>query len=172
MRCLFDKVTARYTLQGLLKLAEGQDINDEELFTLDLFERAVPDRIDLFIAPTTANILQKIAELSRYTDLVQLFLTRVNIAFSTRYFSRWARRLRDYEFTREDAAMLALASFGTNESGTILGMNILVTYDQPMMRHWNVQYAHIEERFFAMTSALPLPYNQAVLPKLLRSEQI
>jgi hypothetical protein len=172
MRCLFDKVTARYTLQGLLKLAEGQDVNDEELFTLDLFERAGPDRVDLFIAPSTANILQQIAELPRYADLVQLFLTQVNIAFSTRYFSRWTRRLRDYAFTREDAAILALASFGTNEPGTILGMDILVTYDQPMMRHWKGQYARIEERFFAMTSALPPPYNQAVLPKLLRSEQV
>ena len=43
MRCLLDKVTARYALQGLLKLAEGQDVNDDELFTLDLFERVAPD---------------------------------------------------------------------------------------------------------------------------------
>ena len=30
MRCLFDKVTARYALQGLLKLAEGQDVNNKD----------------------------------------------------------------------------------------------------------------------------------------------
>ncbi len=172
MRCLFDKVTARYALQGLLKLAEGQDVNDDELFTLDLFERAAPGQLHLFIAPSTTNILKNIAELPRYAGLIQLFLTQVDVAFPTRYFNRWARRLRDYAFTREDAAMLALASFGTHESGTIFGMHILVTYDQPMMRQWNVQHVRIQERFSAMTHDIAVPYNQAVLPELLRSEQV
>ncbi len=36
MRCLLDKVTARYTLQGLLKLAENRELTREELFSLDL----------------------------------------------------------------------------------------------------------------------------------------
>lgn len=172
MRCLLDKVTARYALQGLLKLAEGQDVNDDELFTLDLLERAAPGQLDLFVAPSTANILNKIAELPRYADLIQAFLTRVDIALPTRYFKRWARRLRDYTFTREDAAILALSSFGTNDSGTILGMHVVVTYDQPMIRQWNLQYAHIQERFSVMIHDLPVPYNYAVLPELLRSEQI
>ena len=33
MRCLLDKVTARYSVQGLLKLAEERDLTREELFT-------------------------------------------------------------------------------------------------------------------------------------------
>ncbi len=172
MRCLFDKVTARYALQGLLKLAEGQDVNEHELFTLDLLERAAPDQIDIFIAPSTANILKNIAELPEYDELIQLFLTQVNIAFPTRYFKRWARRLRDYNFTREDAAMLALASFGTNDSGTILGMHVLVTYDRPMARQWERQRPRIQKRFSAMTEGIAAPYNQAVLPEVLRSEQV
>jgi len=39
-RCLLDKVTARRILEGLLKLAEGRDLSDDELFALDLFYRA------------------------------------------------------------------------------------------------------------------------------------
>lgn len=172
MRCLLDKVIARYTLQGLLKLAEGEEVNDEELFTLDLFERAIPQQIDLFIAPPTANILHKIAQLPRYADIIQLFLTQVEIVFPARYFKRWARRLRDYNFTREDAAILALATFGTNDNGTILGMHVVASYDQPMMNHWYLQQASIRERFANMKSDISMPYNQAVLPEVLRPEQI
>ena len=172
MRCLLDKVTARYALQGFLKLAEGRDVNDDELFTLDLLERAGPAQIDLFIALSTVHILNNIATLPKYTHLIQLFLTQVGIVFPTRYFNRWARRLRDFNFTREDAAILALASFGTNDSGTILGMHVVVTYDQPMMRQWNLRYIRIQERFSSMTHNIAIPYNQAKLPELLRSEQI
>ena len=77
MRCLLDKVTARYAVQGLLKLAENRNLNNEELFTLDLFARATPQHIQLFIAPPTAHVLQKIAQLPKYAALVQLFLNRV-----------------------------------------------------------------------------------------------
>lgn len=74
MRCLLDKVIARYALQGLLKLAEGQHVNDKELFTLDLFERAIPQQIDLFIAPPTANILHKIAQFPEPMTMAQFLV--------------------------------------------------------------------------------------------------
>lgn len=73
MRCLLDKVIARYALQGLLKLAEGQELNDAELLTLDLIERANSQQIDLFIAPQTDNVLGKIAQLPRYAELIRMF---------------------------------------------------------------------------------------------------
>ena len=39
-RCLLDKVTARRMVEGLLGLAEGREISEEELLALDLYERA------------------------------------------------------------------------------------------------------------------------------------
>jgi hypothetical protein len=98
MRCLFDKVTARYAVQGLLKLAEGRDLSDLEMFTLDLLERASSQQIDLFIAPPTLHVLQQIRQLPLYTGLIQFFLNQVQVAFPTRYFRRWARHLRESQF--------------------------------------------------------------------------
>ena len=39
-RCLLDKVTARRTAEGLLKTAEGRPLTDDEVFALDLYQRA------------------------------------------------------------------------------------------------------------------------------------
>ncbi len=50
-RCPLDKVTARRAVEGLLKLAEGRELSEEELFTLDLYERASAHGIRLFIRP-------------------------------------------------------------------------------------------------------------------------
>lgn len=172
MRCLLDKVAARYAVQGLLKLAENRELTDEELFTLDLFARATSQNIQLFIAPPTVNILHKIAQLPRYGAIIQLFLDQVEVAFPSRYFKRWARRLRDCTFAREDVAILALATFGTDEHGTRLGMDVLATYDQPMINHWFVQYMDIQERFTAMKKDIPPPYSGALLPEVLRPEYI
>jgi len=49
-----------------------------------------------------------------------MFLKRVKVLYPGRYFKRWARRLRDRTFTREDAKVLALGTFGTDEAGQIL----------------------------------------------------
>ena len=68
--------------------------------------------------------------------LIRFFLARTEVAQSTRYFKRWARRLRDYGFTKEDAEVLALATFGTNQNADILGMHVVATFDQPMINQW------------------------------------
>lgn len=172
MRCLLDKVTARYAVQGFLKLAEGRDLSDHEVFTLDLLERSSVQQIDILIVPPTLNVLQQIMQLPQYTRLIQLFLSQVQVAFPTRYFKRWARRLRKHHFSREDAAILALATFGTDAQGAILSMSVVATYDQPMMTHWRLQQTIIREQFANMQIDLPQPYHQAVLPDVLRPEQI
>lgn len=172
MRCLLDKVTARYILQGLLKLAEGQNVTTEELFALDLFSLANPQTVHLFIVPPTANVLQSLAKLPHYSALIQLFLNRVQVIGPTRYFKRWARRLADYNFTREDAAVLALATFGTDKDGNILGMDFVATFDQPMINQWRAQQTAIQERLTAMKQNLPPPYHKVNLPQVLRPEQI
>jgi hypothetical protein len=51
-------------------------------------------------------------------------------------------------------------------------MSVVATYDQPMITHWHLQQAIIRERFVNMQADLPQPYRQAVLPDVLRPEQI
>jgi hypothetical protein len=56
-RCLLDKVIARRVVEGLLGLAEGRELSEEELLALDLYERASAQGIRLFIALPSENVL-------------------------------------------------------------------------------------------------------------------
>ncbi len=172
MRCLLDKVTARYALQGLLKLAENRELTREELFSLDLVSRATASNINIFITPPTAHILHQIAEQPRYSALIGLFLKKTDVASPARYFKRWARRLRDFNFSREDAAVLALSTFGTNHDASIIGMGFVATYDQPMIINWSNEKQRIQKRLSSMRVQLPKPYCRVSLPEVLQPERI
>lgn len=172
MRCLLDKVIARRVVEGLLKLAERHDLSDAELFALDLYHRASVQDIELFVVPSTAQVLRRLEDLPRYGVIIRLFCARTQVALPARYFARWSRRLRDFGFTPEDAAVLALATFGTNERGAILGMGSVATFDQAMIQNWAIQYTAIRERLTAMQQDLPGPYRDAPLPQVLRPEYI
>lgn len=166
MRCLLDKVTARRILEALLKLDEARELTEDELFTLDFHGRAGSEGRRLFIAPPTENVLKTLEDLPRYAAVIHIFRNRVEIARPTHYFKRWARRLRDYGFTREDAAILALGTFSTNEEGDILGMDFVATFDQPMIHQWTMQCSAIQNHLTAMQENLPDPYRQAALPRV------
>jgi len=172
MHCLLDKVVARYTLSGLLKLTEGSTLTREELFSLDLFARAEPTSLSLYMVPSSFRVLQRLAELPRYSTIVRRFQDRVRVVFPSRYYKRWARRLRDRGFTREDAAVLALATFGTNKGATMLGMQFVATYDQPLINNWTVQEESLRARLETMQRDIPFPYCDSLLPQVLRPEQI
>jgi hypothetical protein len=171
-RCLLDKVTARRIIEGSLKLAEKRSLSDDELFALDFYYRANAQAIGLFVVPPTAQILRRLEDWPRYEAIIRPFLAGTQAALPTRYFKRWTRRLRDFGFTPEDAAVLALATFGTNEGGTILGMDSIATFDRPMIQNWAVQYPSIRERLTAMQQDLPHPFRDASLPQVQRPEYI
>jgi hypothetical protein len=170
-RCLLDKVTARRMVEGLLGLAEGRELSEEELLALDLYERASAQGIRLFVVLPSENVLRRLASLPRYSAVVQLFLNRTEAALPARYFKRWARRLRDY-FSREDAAVLALATFGTSKDIDVLGMHFVATFDQPLINQWTLQQDEIEGRLDAMRRDLRPPYDRVTLPQVLRPEEI
>ena len=117
-------------------------------------------------------MLQRVEKLSRYSAVVHLFRSRVEVVQPTRYFKRWARRLRDHGFTREDGAVLALATFGTSEDADILGMHVVATLDQAMIHNWDQHQTAIRKRFDAMRRNLPMPYDQVSLPQVQRPEDI
>jgi len=172
MRCLLDKVVARRSLEGLLRLAEGRDLTEEELWAVDLLWRAGGEKIRLFVTVGTVNVLKRLETLSRYEAVVAAFARRVEEVQPTRYFQRWARRLREFGFTREDAYILALASFGTDQSRGILGMHFVATYDQPLITQWSLQQDRIRKRLEVMRRDLQPPYDQVALPQVLRPEEI
>jgi hypothetical protein len=171
-RLLLDKVTARHILTGLLKLAEARDLTEEEIVALSLYEQARPLGLWQFMVPSTEGVLRRLEERPRYAAIIQLFRQRVEVAFPTRYFKRWARRLQAYGFTPEDASVLALATFGTDKEARILGMHMVVTFDQPMVTHWAVQRTAIQAHLTAMQQELLMPYRQASLPEVLLPAQM
>lgn len=171
-RCLLDKVTARRILEGMLKLAEARDLTVDEVFALDLFERATDARLRLFVVPSTSNLLRQLRDLPRYSALIDLFLNRVETAVPTRYFKRWARRLQAYGFTPEDAHVLSLATFSTNEQLTSLGLHYVATFDRPMIQQWAASIDSIEAQLAAMRADLPEPYRRAGLPQVVRPQEV
>ncbi len=92
MRCLLDKVTARYTVQGLLRLAENRNPSVEEMFALDFLSRSASEGGRLFITPPAFNILQKLAAMPNYSELIYIFLNQTEVALPSRYFKRWSRQ--------------------------------------------------------------------------------
>ena len=171
-RCLLDKVVARRALEGLLKLAEGRDLTEEQLWAVDLLQRAKGQNIRLFVTGGTVKVLNRLQSLPRYSAVVATFLGRTEVVQPTRYFKRWARRLRGFGFTKEDAHILALASFGTDQERAILGVHLVATYDRRLINLWWLQQDKLRERLESMRQNLQPPYRGVSLPKALRPEEI
>jgi len=68
--------------------------------------------------------------------------------------------------------VLALATFDTDKKGRILGMHMVITFDQPMVTHWAVQRTAIQTRLTAMQQELLMPYRHASLPEVLLPAQM
>lgn len=165
-RYLLDKVIVRYALDGMVSLSLGRTLSKEQLAALKLLHRSAPGQVELYLSPASANILGKLQRIGRFDVIVQGSMDRVQIATPTRYFTRWSRRLRQFGFSPEDARMLALASFSTNEDRNILGMHNFITYDHPLANLWGQRYNEIEARLNAMRSQLHSPYDYVQLPEL------
>ncbi len=172
MRCLLDKVTARHIMEGMLSLIEGHPLTSAELSSLHFYRRAHSGGIELFILPHTEQLLRRLEHLPRYAVLIRRFLEATSVARPSRYFKRWTRRLREYGFTREDADVLAIATFGTTSAADVLGMHVVATFDQPMINQWIAQQDAIQKRLANMRRNLSAPYRHASLPQVQRPEDI
>jgi len=101
-----------------------------------------------------------------------LFLASVEVLRPGKYFKRWARRLREMNFTGEDANILGLGSFGVDEEGLILGVHVIATYDQALINKYALDYEAIQEKLEAMTADLDPPFRDAGLPEVKRPEEL
>lgn len=158
--CLLDKNVVRRAIEGIGKAQIGRPLTDEERAALLLLLTAEQNGLTLFISVGTQHILLRYGD---YPD-IRVFNRFVRILRPARYFKRWSRRLREHGFTREDAQVLALATFGTDPITTRLGADWLATFDQPLINHFTVQHQRLLRRLNAMTTQLPSPYNSARLP--------
>lgn len=165
-RYLLDKVIVRYMLDGMLSVSLERELTSQQVAALRLFQNAATQSVDLFISPASVNILGRLQRIPRFAPLIQLFLNRSQIATPTRYFTRWSRRMHEFGFSAEDARMLALCSFSTNQARDILGMHGFITYDHPLANLWEQKHNEITQRLNAMCQQLKTPYNSVQLPSV------
>ena len=160
---LLDKNVARRATEGIAAALAARALTSEQSQVIRLIVSGKQSNALLAITPETANILER-----RQANLsIQLFLAQVSVWRRGRYFSRWARRLREHGFSPKDAAVLSYGACGLDESGHIIGATHIVTFDRPFLERFQAQSRTLERRLKAMTSHLPEPYNLIVLPEMI-----
>ncbi|OQY47218.1 MAG: hypothetical protein B6242_05465 [Anaerolineaceae bacterium 4572_78] len=162
---LLDKNVARRIIQALNDL---DNMFLEQELALKIWQRLVKDNHHIFITYSAVNIILHFS----YIPAVQCFLKTVEPIKKGRYLKRWASRIRKYNFTREDAIILALGTYGTNARNDMLGVDIIITLDKPFSRNFETHYLTLETRLIAMTKQLKLPYRLATLPDMIHPKDM
>jgi hypothetical protein len=108
---LLDKNVVRRATEGIAAALTDRVLTLEQSQIVRLIALGKQRDIVLSITPETANILER-----RHAASVRLFLEQTSVWQRGRYFQRWTRRLREYGFSSEDAAVLSYGSFDLDES--------------------------------------------------------
>ena len=171
MRLLLDKSVVRRYFEGISALARDRSLTEEQRQAIILVHLTPKRGDELFIAQEAANLIRAHGhELAPGESL--MLLRRVKVLYPGHYFKRWARRLHKRTFTREDAKVLALGAFGTDADGKILGVHIVVTLDQAMLRKWDRDVQPIAEHLHKMVVNLQEPFSLAKLPRVQLPEAV
>jgi hypothetical protein len=165
---LLDKNVIRRTITGIAGAQFGRPLTPEEDDCLSLLHEARKNNLRLFISIEAFNILQRLSKQGE----VRVFLASTEVLQAGRYFKRWARRLREHSFTLEDAKILSLSTFGTDEAGELLGVHAVITLDQRLINNYHMNLASLQKRLKAMTAQLSSPFCQAALPDVKRPSEI
>ena len=157
---LLDKNVVRRTIEGIAQAQRGEPIRPDRSACLVLLHAAVQHRFGAYITPQSLHVLQQLAAQPEVKD----FLAEVSVIQVSRYARRWARRLREHGFTREDAVVLSLGTFGTDATGSVLGVDSVVTLDLALINNFYVRHDLLDRRLRAMTRQLPTPFRGVSLP--------
>lgn len=164
-RLLLDKGVIRRYFEGISALTRDRELTEEQRQAVILVHLTPARGGQLFISQEASNLIRAHShELAPGESL--MLLRRVKILYPGRYFKRWARRLHERTFTREDAKVLALGTFGTDADGRLLGVHAIVTLDQAMLRKWDRDAQPIAEHLREMVVNLQEPFSLAQLPRV------
>lgn len=168
MRILLDKNIVRFALVAL-RLRSERTLTSREFGALTFIQHAHATNASLFITDTTHNILQTWGQ----SFEVQTLLAICHILYPTRYHKRWARRIRETSgLSREDCAILAFGTFATNFHGSLLGTDVVATYDQALVNGFAQHKTVLTQRLQRMTRQLHPPFLHATLPHVANPTQI
>lgn len=163
MRYLLDKNIVRFALVGL-RLGRTRSLSFYEEHSIRFIREIDGTDSTLLISNAAFHIV------SRWTQYpeVQGLLARVNVLYPTRYHKRWSRRVRETAgLTREDSAMVALATFGGSQKDNLFGANFLVTFDQPLVNGYMQHKRKLSQRLNRMRAQLRSPFDKASMPDVL-----
>lgn len=141
----------------------GIALDESEQTAVDTLNTELLAGKRLFIIPATDHVL---SFFYRGREEVRIFRERVEVIVPSRYWRRWARRLQELGFTREDARVLSLGTFGTDEQESFLGVNEVLTFDKPLKALFDEKHTVIQEKLNALKRAVKPPYDEARLPKV------
>jgi len=160
--CLLDKNVSRKAVEGLARIRQGWPLLPTHIICLMLLQRLIRHGVRPYILPQSLHVLEPLIERVE----VQEFLRMVDVIQVGHYVRRWARRLQEHGFTREDAIILSVGTFGTDAQGSILGVDVVVTLDRSLIHNYEAHRKTLERRLSAMTRQLPPPFRYANLPRL------
>jgi hypothetical protein len=157
---LLDKNVVRMILRGIQRRRLGLTLLEEQQASLRLYQAAKLAIGYAYVTEETYNLIFDKRNIALATGLS----SNLRELKTGKYLRRWARRLRQQGFTREDARVLSNATFGVDIIAQRLGVDAMATLDTHMINNFNAHYEIINIRLHRMTMQLGLPYKNAALP--------
>jgi hypothetical protein len=164
---LFDKGVIRRVYERRVRLALGAPPTLLQVEAAAAYARAASFAGSLWITEQTANVLRL-----RTPVFASPILSDCRTLRKGRYLRRWARRLRDFGFSPEDAIVLAYGSFGVSADGSQVGSDAVVTADLKLAVRYEDSFAEIERRFTEMAGALSGVYATLALPRVFTAADV
>ena len=161
---LIDKGVIRKLIESFVKVEINIDLTDEQKKASNVF-RDIVFHHKAFITIETYNILRtKFYHQPFYKIIDEI----VDVVIPVRYTRRWARRLRQFGISREDAWQVAMSTFCTDKiiQGELINIGIFLTLDKNLVERYLRHKPDIEINFYNMIQNLNFPYSSVLLPKI------
>jgi hypothetical protein len=160
--CLLDKNIVRAVFEARVRVRRGLIPLPHQARAAIVYQALLHAELTTHVTPETVHAAQR-----RDPLIAASLFAPLTTLTPGRYLRRWARRLRGFGFSREDSVILAYGSFGVDSRRQLFGAEVILSTDQPLMRHFSEQQSNITRRFRRMTCQLALPYRLAQLPTLM-----
>lgn len=164
---LFDKGVIRRVYERRVRLSLGRPPTLLQVEAANAHARMSVVASRLHITEQTASVLRV-----RTRVFAAPLLASHEPLRKGRYLRRWARRLRDFGFSPEDAVVLAYGSFGVAESAGKVGVDLMVTTDISLSSRYGENLVDIGRRFRDMVADLSGRYADLTLPRVVTTSAV
>ncbi len=163
---LLDKGLVRRIYEFQARLVRLSPPASQQVEAMKLYLKLRQRGGQIYISIKSANLLRL-----RPPQIVGTLLQATETLRPGRYQRRWARRMRAFAFTREDAMMLAYGSFGVDALGRHPVIEVFITNDFALAANFQTNAAKLNDRFERMVFNLSDPYCRLTLPAVLTAPQ-